>query len=257
VRAVVAVMSEAGDTAGLGHNRPPQPLDATLLLDWIEPDLEALRSRRAALLEAVERFKDGHVPIRDDDEQGNAAEFVRQLRAFVMACETLRREVGAPYLDCTSTLNSAFKRLEAPIITGREAVDEALTQYARLRAAEERERREAAALAKREAAALAERQARQSGAGDPAWDRAVDTAARSEKADRAASAGTAELSRVRGDMGATASLRERWDYEVTDPDAVPRLYLQINPMAIRAAITGGAREIAGLRIFDASKVAVR
>jgi hypothetical protein len=250
-------MSETVDTAGLGHNRPPQPLDATLLLDWLEPELEPLRPRAAALVAAVERFKAAHVPIRDDDEQGNAAEFVRQLRAFVKAAEDLRRQLGQPYLDCTSTLNTAFKKLEASVITGREAVDEALTQYARMRALEERRRREAEAEAKRKAAELAELQARKSGAGDPTWDRAVDTAQRAEKAERAAAAGPADLSRVRGDMGAVASLREHWDYEVTDADAVPRLYLHINPAAIRAAIAGGAREIAGLRIFDASKVQVR
>jgi hypothetical protein len=250
-------MSATVDTAGLGHNRPPQPLDATLLLDWLEPELEPLRLRRTALLASVERFKADHLPIQDDDQQGEAAEFFKQLRAFIKACEDLREQVGRPYLDCTSTVNEAFKRLEGAVIVDRDAVNAALTVYGRERAARERAQREAAAAERRRVAELAEMQARRSAGDDAAWDRAVDTAQRAEKAERRAAAGAADLSRVRGDDGAVASLREHWDYEVIDPDAVPRLYLQINPAAIRAAIAGGEREIAGVRIFDASKVQVR
>ena len=252
-------MIGSNDAAGLGHNRPPQPLDPARLLDWLEPELTTLRSRRAALLEAVGRFQSQHVPITDDEEQGAAAEFVRQLRAFVRACEDLRTTLGTPYLDCTRTLNEAFKRLEGEVISGREVVDRALTDYARIRAAEERIRREAAAKAQRDAAALAELQARHAGADDAAWDRAVDTTARAEKAEKAAAAGAADLSRVRGDMGAVASLRERWEYEVIDFSAIPETFIKriVDFDGVRAAIDGGVREIPGLRIFDASRVSVR
>jgi hypothetical protein len=258
MHALVAVMSETVDTVGLGHNRPPQPLDATLLLDWLEPELEPLRVRRTALLEALDRFKAGHLPIRDDDEQGNAAEFVKQLRAFVKVAEDLRRTLGQPYLDCTGTLNTAFKRLEADVIAGRELVDDAASAYARARAAEERRHREREAEDRRRAAELAEMHARSSG-DDAAWDRAVDTTARAEKAARAAEAGPADLSRVRGDMGAVASLRERWLYELLDINLVPDAYTRrvLDEGALKAAIANGLREVAGLRIFDASRVQVR
>jgi len=250
-------MSQAAvDNAGVGHNRPPQPLDPALLLDWLEPELETLRARRKALLDAVERFKAGHLPIRDDEEQGSAAEFVRQLRAFMTASEELRERLGRPYLDCTSTLNTAFKRLTADVTTGRETVDQALTAFALVRAEEERQRREAVAAEQKRVAELAERQARQTG-DDAAWDRAVDTAARSEKATRKAAARPADLSRVRGDMGAVASLREHWAWEVIDADAVPREYCTMDARKVRAAIAAGTREITGLRIFNASTVAVR
>lgn len=57
-------------------------------------------------------------------------------------------------------------------------------------------------------------------------------------ADKAASAKAAEMSRIRTDLGAVASLRTTWQFTVEDADKVPRLYLSVNEGAIRAAIKG-------------------
>lgn len=246
--------------AQIGHNRPPPPLDPTALLDWIEPDLEPLRRRRAALLEAVERFRKV-IPITDDEAQGNAAEFDRQLRAFLTSAEELRKEAGRPYLECTKSLNAVFKTVEDGIGRGRDVVNQAMTGYAQLKRAEEQRRRDAAAAAARQAAELATAQARAARGleGEAAWDRAVNAAERAGKAERQAGAGSADLSRVRGDQGAVVSLPERWTYEVIDLALVPEAYVKrvLDGPAVNGAIATGTREIPGLRIFDAGKVQVR
>lgn len=56
---------------------------------------------------------------------------------------------------------------------------------------------------------------------------------------------------------ATASTVMVWDFEVVDPAKVPRMYLAVDPAAIRAAIKAGIREIDGVKIFETARVQVR
>ena len=56
---------------------------------------------------------------------------------------------------------------------------------------------------------------------------------------------------------ATASAVAVWSFEVVDPKAVPRQYLTVDEAAIRAAVRGGIREIAGVRIFEEMQTRIR
>lgn len=47
------------------------------------------------------------------------------------------------------------------------------------------------------------------------------------------------------------------DFEIIDVSKLPREYLVPNPVAIRTAISGGARDIPGVRIFEKMRVASR
>ena len=62
---------------------------------------------------------------------------------------------------------------------------------------------------------------------------------------------------VRGDYGSSSSIRKTWKFEVTDSNEVPRQYMSINEIAVRAAIREGARDIPGLRIFLDESVVIR
>lgn len=46
-----------------------------------------------------------------------------------------------------------------------------------------------------------------------------------------------------------------WNFEITDANAVPREFLIVDEKAIRKAMLAGAREIAGVRIFQDTRVA--
>jgi hypothetical protein len=46
-----------------------------------------------------------------------------------------------------------------------------------------------------------------------------------------------------------ATIVEKWTYEVLDLEKVPRAYLTLNDKAVKGAISGGIRNIEGLRIF--------
>lgn len=51
------------------------------------------------------------------------------------------------------------------------------------------------------------------------------------------------------------SVTETWDFQIEDDSAVPREYLCVDVISVKAAIKAGVREIPGIKIF--SKAAVR
>lgn len=56
-------------------------------------------------------------------------------------------------------------------------------------------------------------------------------------------------------LGGTTSANQVWDFEIIDPNLVPRQYLLIDETGIRrAVIRDKVREIAGVRIFQKSRV---
>ena len=66
---------------------------------------------------------------------------------------------------------------------------------------------------------------------------------------------TAVAPQVNSRVGGTTSTQQVWDFEITDPNQVPREYLAIDETAIRrAVIRDKVREIPGVRIFQKSQV---
>lgn len=49
---------------------------------------------------------------------------------------------------------------------------------------------------------------------------------------------------------ASKNVRYVWDYEITDANLIPRLYLSVDESKIKAAIKLDVREIPGVRIFQ-------
>jgi hypothetical protein len=131
------------------------------------------------------------------------------------------------------------------------------------RAAEEEARRARAEADRLAAEALArEVAAKPSAPAAPVLDRAIEAEARAAVADAIAAAKPADLSRTRGDYGAVASLRTTWEYEVTDFNAVPRQFLVVNDLGIRAHIRTRAKDqppspIAGIKFIEKSTAVVR
>lgn len=168
--------------------------------------------------EAAERRK------REDEARAAAAEAERlrreaaELQRLEAAeAERLRREAAAKSLETEADLDAAI-------------------------AAEEAER------LRRETAQAEERAAQ---------ERAAQADADRVAAERAAAAKAADLSRVRGDLGAVSSLITFWDFEIRDRATIdyrtlaPHFTVQAIEAAIRAAMKAGVRDIGqGARIFQ-------
>lgn len=144
----------------------------------------------------------------------------------------------------------------------REAKETAERLQREQRAARERDR-EKVRDAKGEAANAAAERREATRSASVARDQAAVATQEKNITHRAAGASSAELSRTRTDLGAVASLRTTWTFDVTDYDAVPRVYLEVNRPAIAAAIKAATVDgkcdlkIDGVHIYPVADSVVR
>lgn len=257
---------------GLGHNRPPEPIDPIAGLS------ERLGTSHADL---VARFRDLELgcarvpdPIENDEEAALATDFIAQCQLHTRKAESAHKQEKEFFLKAGRIVDGFFKRrcqglndALVPVITRlkryRDAVAEAeRRRHEAARRAAEAEARRAEAEAEEHRVA-AERLARE---GESPEDRRR-AAEQLELADlataRAAEAGermmtNLEPTRIRGDYGATAYVARSWTFEVVDLNEVPRQYLNLDVQVVREAITRDrVRHIPGLRIFQAEALRVK
>lgn len=231
------------DTAAatIGHNAAP-PIVQQIQEELAEAHA-ALVKRRDDLLAAAERAPK---EIGDDDTAGKVGDLIKLIGAAIKASEGARVAAKEPHLEAGRAVDGWFKKITDPLAAAKTQVEKAGNAYLQKKEDVERRRREEEARAAEEAA----RAAAAAMQTEAQLDQAVAAEATAAKAAEAVQAKPAELSRTRGDFGSVGSLRTNWDFEIVDANAVPRIYLQINEGAIRAAIKAGTREIAGVRIFQ-------
>jgi len=157
--------------------------------------------------------------------------------------------------------------------SAKRRVESALTNYLRRKEQEERQRREAEALRARQEEERQRREAEEAAAkirdeksladAIAAEQAAKVTTADAEKAERAAIAKPAELSRTRGEYGAVSSLRTEWTFADMDRAALDlealRHHLPTDGIerAIRSFVRAGGRELRGVRIYEQTSAVVR
>lgn len=206
-------------------NSPP-------LADQLAIDHEAL----AASVAAAAALVPGSVrAIATDEEAGEYAETAKAIKAVAAQVEAARKREKADILEAGRTVDGFFSRMAdqlTPLVNKLVAAINAF-QRAKLEAERKAVADEAARLA-REAALFDE----------PAPAPVAAPVVR-------------EAARVTSLSGVKATASRRWVHEVTDPAAVPRQYLMVNDAAIKAAISGGMRDIPGVRIFEDVRTAIR
>ncbi len=238
---------------------------------------EQARAARAAAEEAARIAR---------EEAERVAEAKRREEAARLEAERLKRERIEAEEKRKAEAKAELDRIEAERVAAERREAEAKTKRAREKAARdaaaaELEAKEAAARLKREEQAAKDkaredaREAKadiETAAADRreaarvsavARDRAAGATQTQNLTTRAAKASTADLSRTRTDLGAVASLRTTWTHDVTDPAAVPRLYLSVNDAAIAAAIKAATVDgkcelkIPGVHIYPVADSVVR
>lgn len=251
----------------IGHNAPP--IDAAIIADGLKEQFSDLTRRRDELLAAEARIP----PIDDEDTARKIADFVKQITAASKAADTARVAAKEPFLAAGRSVDGFFKAISDPLTDLKKKVERRLTDYLRAKEAEERDRRlreerearERAEQARREADAAAQAM-RDAASLDTAVqaEKAADAAAADAvKAEVAATAKPAELSRVRGEYGAVSSLRTEWVFEGVDRATIDlealRPYLPVDGIekALRSYIRAGGRELRGVRIFETTTAVVR
>lgn len=263
---------------GMGHNlgfvsldRDGRvALDADTMREYLYEEINAIASRKDALLDSVSR-----VPalVTDEDTAGKVADLTKLIAACIKNAEADRVARKEPFLEGGRVIDGVFRGITEPLTRAKADVERRLTLWQREKAEAERRRREEIARQVREEAERqrkeaeeAERKARTETDIDAAIS--ADTLAAQREADaiaaqRAAEARPAELSRQRSDYGAVASLRRFWDMEGLDRDALdletlrPFIPLDALEKAVRAFIRSGGRELRGCRIFENTATTVR
>lgn len=187
--------------------------------------------------------------------QKRLAELERQRREAIAAEERrIAREAEAAAREAARVAREAREAEERRAAEARAAIERQQGEARRKAEAEEAARQEA------ERARLAAEQAE----ADRAREAARAAKAEAAEAKEAANAKAADMTRVQSDIGAVASLRTTWTFEVMQPADVPREFLVIDQTAIRAAIkkatdkAGNCKlKIPGVRIFTIETTVVR
>ncbi|HUY05076.1 MAG TPA: hypothetical protein VMV33_17500 [Rhodocyclaceae bacterium] len=211
----------------MGDNSGTVSLDLLLNPEDIARSLTTLyadRQKRVTDLKAAyDRFLASYANgIPDDSTQSKAADFVRQLRTAEQDIDKLRTDVKAPVLAAQRQIDGFFKKNMVDVLeAARTKVAALMTAYATKQAAEarrvrEEEARRQAEEAARQAAALEQEESPETLA------RAVEAEQAAIDAAAAARARPADLTRVRSDLGSTASLRMRRTWELDNLAALVR-----------------------------------
>lgn len=253
--------------ADLGHNKPPA--DADPLRERLREDHSALCSRTDELLQAAERAPE----TVDADNAGKVGDFIKQLTGHMKALDATRVSEKEPYLAGGRNVDGFFNPMKEMLAKAKAVIEARLTAFERVKAAEERRRREEEARRQREEEERLRREAEERAKtleteADLDGAIAAEEAAKQAEADRVraeqeAAAKAAELSRTRGDYGSVSSLRTFWDFEVLDIHKVqletlrPHLPISAVEQAIRSYVKAGGRDLVGVRIFENTKAVVR
>lgn len=284
-RALIA----ATDAFFKGMSDKVDALKIKLSKDYLTPyqQEKADREKRRREEEArIAREKAEEEERKAREERERVAEARRREEAARLEAERIKREAREAEEARKAAAKAELERIERERQDAERREEEAKTKRAREKAARDqenldREAAETAARIKREeqaardkareearvakadidlAAADRREAARSAGV---ARDRAATAIQEQNVTTRAAKASAAALSRTRTDLGAVASLRTTWTFDVTDRAAVPRLYLEVNESAIAAAIKAATVDgkcdlkIDGVHIYPVADSVVR
>jgi flagellar biosynthesis GTPase FlhF len=253
---------------GIGDNSAPS--DIEILRERLVDNNAALLTRRDELLAALPRIPE---TIGDDETCGKVADMVKLFTACAKTAEGARIAAKEPFLQSERAVDGFFKQISEPLLKAKVAIEARLTAYQRVKAAEERRRREAEEQRQREEAARLAREAQERAEqmrsqqdleeAVTAGELAQQAAADAERAAKAAVVKPAELSRSRGEFGAVASLRTFMDFRNLDRETIdlaplrPHLALDAIDKAVRSFIRAGGRKLRGVEIFENTTSQVR
>lgn len=203
-------------------NTYPEIAERVKNLKVIDPDTLALAGETIAILHKI----------------GKAVESKRQ--ELVEPFNTRLREINGVFKDATDKIDALEKHCKLEV-RAYQAEVERMNREAQARIEAEYRQQEAERLK-----AEAERKAKDE-AGLPPLE--LDAFVLKPPPVPAAPAPTT----VRGTVGSIRTVKV-WRFEIVDPALVPRDFLEVSDVKVRAAVRAGVREIPGVRIFQEADV---
>jgi G3E family GTPase len=187
--------------------------------------------------------------VRDEEGIKTGATLVRACVDAGKELERIKRSFTDPLMERVNGIRATFKE---PTDTLASAELIVRTKVDLFRREEEKRRRDEEAAARKEREAAEQRRAEDAKAlRDAGLDAKQVAAAMPTIPPVQVEAPMPKLVRAEGGAGFTSV--KKWTFEVTDENAVPRQFLSVDQRKLDAAIKGGTREIAGVRIFQEEK----
>lgn len=284
------VPADLSSAPGIGHNKPPEPLTPIQIRMHLSETEAPLVKRRDDLLAGVARFEAKYtveqtvtnprtgesktinvIRIDNDEDQGKAGDFVKQIDAHAKLALGHFTPAKKPYLEGGRVVDAFFNDLKTTLAAMSARVRAPMDVYSNeqeaiKRAAAKKIADDAAEAARQVALRLAQQQREEAArvaaqkrdeyvppkpvaVPEVTFDDAVEAAKIAEAAARAAKARPAEFSRVRGENGAVSSLVQNVEVSVSDPDLIPPKYRLLNEaLATKDALADAELEIPGVTI---------
>ena len=257
-----------------GDNKPPEPLDVTLVtsdVGVLQARLERdYRELAARFVELELGAKKVPARITTEQEAATVTDWVgEQCKTLIARAEDAHEKEKKPYLHPGRVVDRFFLDRVKKLRNVIGPIERRVQQYYDIKKAEQRRRedveRRRAQAAQQAAAAEAERLAKLASEAEAAGDRrtAIDLTQMAEREETAAALAAVQAVAppapvaIRGEYGSTAFSVERWTFEVNDPAAIPLGYLTIDTEAVQQAIDEGVRDIPGLRIYPVDRFTIR
>lgn len=225
---------------------------------------DAEKARRDAEAAEAKRIADEEARAARA-EAARLAEIRRQEEAAKAEQERIEREEREAIEREERQRQEAVRQAaEAKTREEREAAAARQREIDQANAADKKRRDDEAAAALRQQQRVAAERADQERILKDQRDAADRAKQDKDRANRFANEKAADMSRTRTTLGAVASLRTTWKFEVVKPEDVPRAYLSVNEaaigVAVRAAITPDGKntlKIEGVRIYPQTDSVVR
>lgn len=237
------------DHSVFGHNQPPppKPLDAEQIREWLAFELDPLRQRIAEIAAALNKAHGNEPTIETDEQLAAFADNIRMAKAAQRTAEERRKDAKQPFLDGGREIDAWFRDAITPLEAPVQAIQKSMDAYQARIAAEARKRaQEEARIARAKAEAAAAEAARhafaareteeQEAAAAEAIAKAERAAKRADAADAKADGSPSGLVRRHTDLGTVTTARESLEFEIVDPEAVPRRFMVVDQNRIRAAL---------------------
>ena len=202
----------------------------------ITPELAKMQQLVPTLVDRAVAFK-----VDTDDDYERGSQVLNYLKTQTSNLEKLRKNFKEPILESGRRIDAFFKELMFPAKEAVEIVSDKMSVWWRIKEEERLKQLDLARIAEAERM-KAEREreviiADMEAAGvEPEEEDLPELPAVVAVPEALQASGT--------------SVRKTWSFAVMDEKKVPRIYLKLAEVAIRASIRDGVRDIPGLEIFE-------
>jgi hypothetical protein len=207
-----------------------------------DPSLVMLTSEREALTARA------NVKIRTQEGYEEAAGWLKSIKGFLRSIEDARTRITKPINEALRAVNAQAKEASTPFLEAEAKIKRAMIGYSdeqdRLQREEQRRLNEASEKERLRLQEIAVRAA------------AKGQTTKADAFEERATMVVAPVAQAAAPKVSGISIPKVWDYEITDPDLIPREYLMVDESKIRRVVVALKKDavIAGVRVFERKRV---